>query len=189
MLRSVRFVRVVPVLVALACGACARGDVRRERSEQGARTNPDERVVVPRAIGGGPRAARDLVPVVEVPRTEAVAYAGAHVELAGVVVQNVASDRAFWVGSSPDRRILVVFDAPAAPSRGAGADHSEHREAEPLQTPLIHVGQSFDIEGTLRALPTPEGARRAFHLDVSQVAQLVEQQLYVDATRLTPRSD
>jgi hypothetical protein len=185
----VRFVRVVPLLAALAYGACARDDVRRESSDPGARASPDERVIVPRAIGGGPRAERDLVPVVEVPRAEAAVYAGAHVELAGVVVQSIASDRAFWAGPSADRQILVVFDAPALPARSASGDRDEHREPDFTRTSLVHVGQSLDIEGTLRALPTPEGARRAFHLDVSQIAQVVEQQLYVDATRLTPRSN
>jgi hypothetical protein len=179
-------VRILPVIAALAYGACARGDVRREPSDQGARANPDERVIVPRAIGGGPRPDRDLVPVVEVPRAEAAAYEGVHVELGGVVVQSLASDRAFWVGPSPDRQILVVFDATSAPSRG---DPGAHREAEPSRANVVRVGQSLDIEGTLRALPNPEGARRAFHLDVSQVARVVEQRLYVDASRLTPRSE
>ena len=170
-------------LYALGLTACARGDVHRERADESAQASPDERVAIPRAIGGGPRPTRDLVPVVEVPRAEAANYVGAHVELGGVVVQSLASDRAFWVGPSPDRQILVVLSPRLTPPTGK----HEHEPNASAPTKPIEPGDSLDLEGTLRAPPTPDGLRRAFDLAPAQLARVAEQPLYVEATQITPR--
>jgi hypothetical protein len=52
----------------------------------------------------------------------------------GVVVQSVVGDEAFWVGTGPDARVLVVIDAGdgSAPAVGAGDRVSFSGALEPL---------------------------------------------------------
>jgi hypothetical protein len=161
------------VLVVLcALSSCARGDVER-KDEKRAGISPTESVA-PLPMGGGPSApvVRNVVPILAVPEAEVGAYVGAWADLHDVAVRGLASDRAFWIGEAPNELVLVVLD----PQASIGTDRAGHV--------ALPRGQIVTVHGTIRAVPTDEGARRAFHLDAAQAKQLERTRLYVDARRV-----
>lgn len=77
-------------------------------------------------------------------------YVGKRVRLQGINVESVVGDRAFFVGTSPTKRILIVFEEEATPNT-------------PIEGKVdIDKGQKVTIDGIVRAMPSVEEAKRRF---------------------------
>lgn len=77
---------------------------------------------------------------------------GRTVRLTDVRVLDVIGDQAFWIGSGPDQRVLVAIQEvpePGAPGQLTDADIN------------INPGQTINLSGQVRALPSLTGTDRA----------------------------
>ena len=115
---------------------------------------PDEMVAVappavsePAATGAGAEITDPLV-IIALPVPDRPTLIGRTVRLTGVPVLDVIGDKAFWIGSGPDRRVLVTLREVPPPGSPTDADID------------INPGQTINLVGEVRALPSLTGAER-----------------------------
>ncbi len=77
-------------------------------------------------------------------------FVGRRIRLEAVNVQSVVGDRAFYVGTSPGKRILIIFQEEATPNTTVEGKVD------------IDRGQKVSIDGVVRAMPPVEEAKRQF---------------------------
>lgn len=112
----------------------------------------------------------DVVIVVTAPNP--ADFVGQHVELRGVHVQSVVSDKGFWVGPSDTQRLFAVRTnqtAPFTPPNGA-----------------VDPGQTVDLFGVVEAMPddlTPQTTE--WNLASTDTAALGAERVYIRVDSLT----
>ncbi len=105
-------------------------------------------------------------------------FVGKRVNLKAINVESVAGDRAFFVGTSPDKRVLVVFT-----------------EEEPGPKPQkfdgkidVDKGQKISLEGVVRAMPPTAEAKSQFgHLMTAETLNSLRNEqtyIYTDDPRI-----
>lgn len=154
---------------ALASGACDRTDLAMKQAQENAERAA--RHAAPRAIGGGPSAmdesrlvVADVAEIAGAPAAEAESYDGAPAELSYVLVQSVASDRAFWIGPSASQQILAVLS--------------------PQGAVTLKPGDLVSVRGTVRRIGDKERAKAEWHLDAAKGGELDGSPIYVDVNHV-----
>ncbi|HEY0970699.1 MAG TPA: hypothetical protein VGE02_06975 [Gemmatimonadales bacterium] len=95
---------------------------------------------------------------------DAAALVGRRVALSSVNVQDVVSDRGFWVGSGEDDRVFAVRMEQVTPPDGA-----------------VNPGQTVSLQGVLRAMPSNlEEQRTPWNLGSTDVSVLAAQSVYIE---------
>lgn len=111
----------------------------------------------------------DVVVVVTAPDREALV--GRQVQITGVKVQSVPSDKGFWIGPSDHQRLFVRLDEVRTPGT-------------PVEGRVdIDSGQTVSVTGTLRRLPAQDTIRSNWGLDTNEAAALMNERVYLHAER------
>lgn len=129
-------------------------------------------IVEPTATGPASSAGalRDVDVILAAPNRRALV--GRPVQLTGVEVRSVPSDRTLWVGPSRDRVLFIVISN----ASGAGAAAAERPTARP--------GDRVTVSGVLRAVPDNlEPWRTVWGLDPGGVGAVRRAQVYLAANR------
>lgn len=103
-------------------------------------------------------------------------FIGRRVRLEAVNVESVAGDIAFFVGTSPSKRILVVFEQEATPNT-------------PIEGKVdIDKGQRVTIDGVVREMPPLDVAKRQFgHLMTAETLNSLKNEetyIYTDDPKI-----
>lgn len=91
------------------------------------------------------------------------ALVGKQLQLTGVTVARVVSERAFWAGQ-PGHEVLVVLEQPA--------------------TAPLAPGQVVNVTGRVETVPSLQQASLQWGLNSADMRKLQTQQVYVDARRV-----
>src|SRR6478672_1440662 len=93
------------------------------------------------------------------------------VEFTNVKGQDVNGDRTFWVGTSNTQRLFVVLD----PALDKG-------KAE--QAVQIKDGQTLDLTGVLKPIPSADLAQKQWGLSAAEAKQIRTQKLYLQTDKI-----
>lgn len=93
------------------------------------------------------------------------------VQLTNVNVQRVVGDRTFWIGQPNGQAVFVVL----APPLDAGSAENKV---------VIKPGQTVNLTGVLKPLPTVEQAQQEWSLSPTEAQTLKNQALYLQAERV-----
>jgi hypothetical protein len=104
---------------------------------------------------------------------DGMTFVGRRVDL-HVDVQEMANDRAFWVGSA-DNRVLVVLGR----DNRTGSQRQHGTTAAHRITP-VHHGQRAMISGVVRPMPTAE-EMSSWDLTTADQKELAERKIYIRA--------
>ncbi|MGB3204873.1 MAG: hypothetical protein WBB28_07800 [Crinalium sp.] len=111
----------------------------------------------------------DVIVIVTEPQQQSLV--NRRVQFTNVKVQNVNGDRTFWVGQSNNQRLLVVLD----PALDKG--RAEKRVD-------INSGQTLDITGVIKQMPTPQQAQQQWGLTAAESQALQNQRIYLQADQV-----
>lgn len=107
-------------------------------------------------------------------------YVGKRIRLEAVNVESVAGDRAFFVGTSPAQRVLIVFE-------------EERTPGTPIEGKVdIDRGQKVTIDGVVRQMPSVAEAKRRFgHLMSAETLNSLRNEdtyIYTDDPKIVKNS-
>lgn len=108
-------------------------------------------------------------------------FIGRRVRLEAINVESVAGDIAFFVGTSPSKRVLVVFEQEATPNT-------------PIEGKVdIDKGQRVTIDGVVREMPPLDVAKRQFgHLMTAETLNSLKNEetyIYTDDPKIVSSSN
>ena len=128
----------------------------------------------------------DVVPVVAVPvavpvgpitntlvivdSSDRPSLVGRSVALLNVKVAEVVSSRAFWVGASNEKRLLVVLDSTAV--------------GTPAGRAVTHAGQTVSVAGVVKAMPMNFDAVRTAWALTGDTTIISREQVYLSASNV-----
>lgn len=102
--------------------------------------------------------------------TDPLTFVGRKAKLTNVVVQKVVTDRAFFVGATPQQQMLVLLD------KGMDAGASGANKV------TIAAGQPVSLIGVVEALPTQEAVNQQYQVSGADYAAIQDQKAYLHAT-------
>lgn len=139
-------------------------------------TGAQATVVAPTAAAGGQAkpttaggAVATDVPIGQPDRL--VAMVGQDVRLTSVQVQEVVSDKGFWVGPSDTQRLFVLLEENSSPNTKTEGQVD------------VNKGQTVTIEGEIRRLPSADQAQQV-GFDPQRFEELQKEQVYLHAERV-----
>ena len=91
---------------------------------------------------------------------------GKPVKINTVKVLSVISDRGFYVGDTPEKRLFCVLD------------HSLD-DGKMDQAVVVKKGQTLGLEGTVEKMPTEAGALKRWTVDKNEAAMLAKQPVFL----------
>ena len=134
-------------------------------------------VVAPAAVATAPAAApmNDMGTITSLDQLtsgDMTAMAGRHISLNGVPVENVVSDKGFWVGNSPTQHVFAVRNnqmAQMTPPDGA-----------------VNQGQTVNLAGTVMAMPADlTQSATEWNLKSTDTQALGNERVYIQVDSLT----
>jgi len=184
-----KFFVVAFAVVSLILSACNRPDTRMSESERmdrekesytpGNNIDQNDKDQLTRASYAGPVTdLSELLNSGNVDQTRGMI--GRRVELRDTKVLGVLSnERAFWIGPTFDKRILVVLD-----NADASGNRTSHTDSEQGRLNIIS-GQSADISGVIEMLPNADVAKDQWKLDEKTAQDLkTKEAIYIKADRI-----
>lgn len=93
------------------------------------------------------------------------------VQFTSTKVLSVIGDRPFWVGRSNNERLVVVLD----PALDKGSAENKI---------VVKAGQTLDIAGVLKPMPSPETAQKQWGLSASEAQGLQAKAVYLQADKM-----
>lgn len=102
--------------------------------------------------------------------TDPTTFIGRKAKLTNVQVQKVITDRAFFVGPSPQQQMLVLLD------KGMDAGASGSAKV------TVAAGSPVSLVGVVEALPTQEAVNQTYGVSGSDYAAIQGQKAYLHAT-------
>jgi hypothetical protein len=99
-----------------------------------------------------------------------LSFVGHKAKLTNVVVQKVITDRAFFVGPTPQQQMLVLLD------KGMDAGTSAANKVK------IATGQPVSLVGVVEALPTQEAVNQQYQVTGADYTAIQDQKAYLHAT-------
>jgi hypothetical protein len=139
--------------------------------------NPDVVVVNPNTPAVTPTASgvviqepiTDVVVITTYPNKESLV--NKRVLFTETQVLNVVGDRPFWVGRSNNERLAVVL----APALDKGSAEKKI---------VVRAGQTLDLAGVLKPMPSAETARQQWGLNATEAQQLQSEVVYLQADKI-----
>jgi len=102
--------------------------------------------------------------------TDPLSFVGRKAKLTAVPVQKVLSDRAFFVGPTPQQQILVLLD------KGMDAGASGASKV------TIATGQPVSLVGVVEKMPTQEAISQQYQISGDNYTAIQDQKAYLHAT-------
>ncbi len=102
--------------------------------------------------------------------TDPASFIGRKAKLTNVQVQKVITDRAFFVGPSPQQQMLVLLDK--GMDAGAGT----------ASKVTITTGQPVSLIGVVEAMPTQEAVNQTYGVAATDYTAIQDQKAYLHAT-------
>ena len=102
--------------------------------------------------------------------TDPLSFVGHKAKLTAVPVQKVLSDRAFFVGPTPQQQILVLLD------KGMDAGASGASKV------TIATGQPVSLVGVVEKMPTQEAISQQYQISGDNYTAIQDQKAYLHAT-------
>jgi hypothetical protein len=123
------------------------------------------------ASGGGSPASEPLAALTQIAEVLADNSIGRRASLEGVVIREVASARALWIGSE-DSRVFVVLDP----------------DVKNVSQLPIRAGERVTLIGLVRAAPSEDEAVKQWALDPATAKTVRERGTYLHVTEIRPAS-
>ncbi len=102
--------------------------------------------------------------------TDPLSFVGRNAKLTAVPVQKVLSDRAFFVGPTPQQQMLVLLD------KGMDAGASGGSKV------TIATGQPVSLVGVVEKMPTQEAISQQYQISGDNYTAIQDQKAYLHAT-------
>lgn len=102
--------------------------------------------------------------------TDPATFVGRRAKLTNVAVQKVISDRAFFVGPTPQQQVLVLLD------KGMDAGASSNAKV------TVASGQPISLIGVVEPMPTQEAVNQTYGVSGADYAAIQSQKAYLHAT-------